>query len=228
MKLYTFGLVSIILLSLLFGRGDTIEGVRARARARARAKAKPKKPTLEYGGVFLIQNQLILLKQIKDRLKLVPQYEIKPDPRKEINDSLDTITNNLRTWLNNRIKYLELNKRTPIAPSESESIDGLKKMWLDNGMGLKVLVDGIIERLNIGESKQQKEVHKLIKIFEKNMNMELDIVLSDIPTNAGGNFGDFGDFGDSVMNSFDDIFKNGMFKLDCAEGKNLTYEERYS
>jgi hypothetical protein len=221
MKLYTFGLVSIILLSLLFGRGDTIEGVRARARA----KAKPKKPTLEYGGVFLIQNQLILLKQIKDRLKLVPQYEIKTDPRKEINDSLDTITNNLSTWLNNRIKYLELNKRTPIAPSESESIDGLKKMWLDNGMGLKVLVDGIIERLNIGESNQQKEVHKLIKIFEKNMNMELDIVLSDIPTNAGGNFGDFGD---SVMDSFDDIFKNGMFKLDCAEGENLTYEERYS
>jgi len=221
MKLYTFGLVSIILLSLLFGRGDTIEGVRARART----KANPQKPTLEYGGVFLIQNQLILLKQIKDRLKLVPQYEIKTDPRKEINDSLDTITNNLRTWLNNRIKYLELNKRTPIAPSESESIDGLKKMWLDNGMGLKVLVDGIIERLNIGESTQQKEVHKLIKIFEKNMNMELDIVLSDIPTNAGGNFGDFGD---SVMDSFDDIFKNGMFKLDCAEGENLTYEERYS
>jgi len=225
MKLYTFGLVSIILISLLFGTGDTIEGARARARARAKAK----KPTLEYGGVFLIQNQLILLKQIKDRLKLVPKYELKSDPRKEINDSLDTITNNLRTWLNNRIKYLEINKRTPIAPSESESIDGLKKMWLYNGMGLKVLVDGIIGRLNIGESKQQKEVHKLIKIFEKNINMELDIVLSDIPTNTGENEGgDFGDFRDSVLDSFDYIFKSGMFKLDCSEGENLTYEERYS
>lgn len=225
MKLYNFGLVSIILLSLLFGTRDTIEG--ARARAKAKAKPKPKKPILEYGGVFLIQNQLILLKKIKSALTLVPPFELKTDTRKEINESLDVISNSLQTWLNNRIKYLEINKRTPIAPSESESIDGLKKMWLDNGIGLKILVDGIVGRLNIGESKQQKAVHKLIKIFEKNINMELDIVLSDT-TNSNSEFGNFGDFSDSITGAFGDIFGKDMFKYDCAKDENLTYEERYA
>lgn len=218
MKLYNFGLVSIILLSLLFGTRHTIEG--------AKAKSKSKKPILEYGGVFTIQNQLILLKKIKSTLALVPPFELKTDTRKEINESLDVISNSLQTWLNNRIKYLEINKRTPIAPLESESIDGLKKMWLDNGMGLKILVDGIIGRLNIGEGNKQKEVHKLIKIFDTNMNMELGIVLSDTPTSAYENEG--GDFGDSIMDRFGDIFGKDMFKYDCAKDENLTYEERYA
>ncbi len=235
MKLYKFVLLGIIILSLILGTRRTREGmsyaeVLRRQKAAITEKAAAKKTAYakqEYGGVIAIQKQLILLKTIKDRVKRVPSFELEPKPRKEINDSLDTIITSLQSWLDNRIKYLKINNKTPIAPSESQSIDGLRKMWNNNGIGLKVLVDGITERLNISEDSQN-DVDKLLKTFVTSMNMELGIVLSDAPQESDDYTGDLGKTGDYEMDTLDNIFSKGMFNFGYTEKENLTYEEQYS
>lgn len=236
MKLYKFALLAIIILSLLIGTITTREGISAarrkakkQAAAEAKAARKADYANNDYGGVIAIQNQLVLLKTIKDRVRRIPSFELEPKTKIEINDNLDTITTSLQTWLDNRIKYLKINNKTPVPPSDSESIDGLKKMWFDNGMGLKVLVDGILGRLNVSEDSQN-DIDKLLKTFVTNMNIELGIVLSDtLQTDADtGDSGYLGEFGDYAMDTLDDIFGEGILGLELPEEENLTYEERYA
>lgn len=233
MKLYKFVLLGIIILSLILGTRTTREGISAaRRKEKERIAAAEKDARIakyarqEYGGVIAIQKQLILLKTIKGRVKRVPSFELEPKPRKEINNSLDIIITSLQTWFINRINYLRLNNKTPIAASENESIDGLKLAWYNNGIGLKVLVDGISERLNISEDSQN-DVDKLLKTFVTNMNMELGIVLSDTQQMDSG-ASNLGEFGDSEMAMLDDIFNEGNFSFEFLDKENLTYEEEYS
>jgi hypothetical protein len=241
MKLYIFLLLVIIIASLLFDKNPTREGFefiwdkiarqkreRAAERARVEAIYRAKRLKMEYGGVVSIQKQLLLLRDIKGRVKNLPPYQIKSKQRKEINESLDIVINSLQNWLVNRIRYVKINNATPSAPPDNASIGALRKMWIDNGMGLKVLIDGIIDRLNVAEAEDpQSVIVRLLQTFIKNMNIDLSIVSSDKEqNNLFGDFGDFGEFGDAAMGGFDDIFS----QVGCTvtESGNLTYEEQYS
>lgn len=235
-KLYKFVLVGIIILSLLFGTRTTREGIsaarrkeKAQAAAEAKAAREAEYAKREYGGVIAIQNQIMLLNTIKTRVRGIPSFELEPTPRKEINNSLNIIIDSLQTWFDNRIKYLAIKNPSESDTSDKNSIDGLKLMWYNNGMGLKVLVDGISERLNVAEDSQN-DVDKLLKTFVTNMNMELGIVISDTQqTDAGvGDFGEFGELGDYATDTIDDIFGEGGIGFEFPEEENLTYEERYA
>ena len=237
MKLYKFVLLGIIILSLLFGTRTTREGIsaarrkekekeKARSAAEAKTARKADYANNDYGGVIAIQNQLILLDTIKTRLRKVPSFELEPITRKEIEGSLDIITNSIKTWFKNRLGYIQKNNKNPIDPVESESIDGLKLMWYNNGIGLKVMVDGISERLNVAEDSQY-EVDRLLRTFVTNMNIELGIVLSDTQQ-TDASVGDLGEYGDYLTDTMDDIFGEGEFDFGFPEEENLTYEERYS
>ena len=240
MKLYTVLLLLIIILSLVFGAKSTREGFefiwdriarqkreRAAERARIEAIYRAKRLKMEYGGIISIQKQLELLRDVKKRVKQLPKYQIEPKKRKEINDNLDIVINDLQNWLINRIEYLKINNTTPTAPQDNASVDGLRKMWLDNGLGLKVLVDGITDRLNLAE-EQQSDIVRLLQTFVTNMNIELNIVISDNKRNLNVFGGDFGELSDSAMNSLDSIFSGDLFGSACNDPENLTYEEQYS
>lgn len=235
MKLYKFVLLGIIILSLLFGTRTTREGISAarrkekkRAAAEAKTARKADYANNDYGGVIAIQNQLILLDTIKTRLRKVPSFELEPTIRKEIEGSLDIIKNSIKSWLEKRLGYIKTNNKNPIAPVESESIDGLRKTWINNEIGLKVLVDGITERLNIAEDSQY-EVDRLLRTFVTNMNIELGIVISDTKqTDNQLGSEDLGEYGDYLTDTMDDIFGEGEFEFGFPEEENLTYEERYS
>ena len=99
-------------------------------------------------------------------------------------------------------------------------------MWYNNGIGLKVMVDGISERLNVAEDSQY-EVDRLLRTFVTNMNIELGIVLSDTQQ-TDASVGDLGEYGDYLTDTMDDIFGEGEFDFGFPEEENLTYEERYS
>jgi hypothetical protein len=238
MKLYKFVLLGIIILSLLFGTRTTREGISAarrkekeRAAAEAKAARKAEYAKREYGGIIAIQNQITLLDTIKTRVRGIPSFELEPTARKEINNSLDIVIDNLKTWFDNRIKYLAIINPSEYDTSDKNSIDGLKLMWYNNGtgLGLRVLVDGISERLNVAEDSQN-DVDKLLKTFVTNMNMELGIVISDTQqTDASvGDFGEFGELGDYATDTIDDILGEGGIGFEFPEEENLTYEERYA
>ena len=239
MKLYIYLLLLIIILSLVFVKNPTREGFefiwdkiarekreKAAKRARIEAIYREKRLKMEYGGVISIQKQLELLRDVKKRVKQLPMYQIEPKKRKEINENLDIVISSLQNWLINRIKYVKINNATPTAPPDNASIDGLRKMWLNNGLGLKVLVDGVIGRLNVAED-QQGDVVRLLQKFVDNMNIEFSIVISDNERNFNLLGGDFGDFADSAMGAFDDIFSEEGSCIN-TESTNLTYEEQYS
>jgi hypothetical protein len=240
MKLYIFLLLVIIILSLVFGVKSRREGFefiwdriarqkreRAAERARIEAIYREKRLKMEYGGVISIQKQLELLRDVKKRVKQLPKYQIEPKKRKEINESLDIVINSLQTWLTNRIQYLKRNNATPTVPADNASIDGLRKIWLDNGLGIKVLVDGIIDRLNLAED-QQSDIVRLLQTFITNMNIDFSIVISDSNKSFNLFGGDFGELSDSAMKSLDNIFSEDLFAAACKESENLTYEEQYS
>jgi hypothetical protein len=235
MKLYKFVLLGIIFLSLLFGTRTTREGISAarrkekeRAAAEAKTARKADYANNDYGGVIAIQNQLILLDTIKIRLRKVPSFELEPTIRKEIEGSLDIIKNSIKSWLEKRLGYIQTNNKNPTNPLDSESIDGLRKTWINNEIGLKVLVDGITERLNIAEDSQY-EVDRLLRTFVTNMNIELGIVISDTKqTDNKLGSEDLGEYGDYLTDTMDDIFGEGEFEFGFPEEENLTYEERYS
>ena len=240
MKLYKFTLLIIIFVSLLLGTKTNREGFefiwdkiarekreRAAERARVEAIFRAKRLKMEYGGVISIQKQLELLRDVKKRVKQLPKYQIEPKKRKEINESLDIVINSLQNWLVNRIRYVKINNATPTAPADNASIDGLRKIWLENGLGVKVLIDGIVGRLNVAEV-QQGDIVRLLQTFVTNMNIEFNIVISDSKRNLNVFGGDFGELSDSAMNSLDSIFSGDLFNSACKESENLTYEEQYS
>ena len=239
MKLYKFTLLIIIFVSLLLGTKTNREGFefiwdriarekreRAAERERIEAIYREKRLKMEYGGIISIQKQLELLRDVKKRVKQLPKYQIEPKKRKEINESLDIVINSLQNWLVNRIRYVKINNATPTAPPDNASIDGLRKIWLDNGLGLKVLVDGIIDRFNLAED-QQSDIVRLLQTFITNMNIDFSIVISDSNKSFNLFGGDFGDFADSAMGAFDDIFSEEGSCIN-TESTNLTYEEQYS
>ncbi len=217
MKLLTIILIIILFISIIFGSKTYREGARTQRNS----------PKGEYGSVIVIQKQIQILDEVKYKVKRIPSYEIDPKTRSDINTNLDMVRNGIQSWLTNRINYLNLNNKTPFPPSENESIDGLRKLWNDNGIGYKILIDGITERLNLAEDTQG-DIARLLRIFVNNMNIELNISLADTKIEKTDDDAEL--LGDMISNNagYSENISDIFTAFDTTEKTELTYEERYS
>ena len=132
-------------------------------------------------GVVIIQDQLKLLNEVQGNVQKIPSYKIQPKDRMEINKSLNIVIDSLETWLNGRITYIKAYNKKPSPPSENQSIDKLREIWVKNGMGLKLIITGIIERLDV-TNDLQLNAYNILQKFNEKMNMELGVTLSDPST----------------------------------------------
>jgi histone H3/H4 len=134
-------------------------------------------------GVVIIQDQLKLLNEVQGKVQKIPSYKIQPKDRMEINKSLNIVINSLKTWLNDRMNYIKAYNKKPDSPSENQSIDKLREIWVNNGMGLKLIITGIIERLDV-TNDLQLDTYNILQKFNEKMNMELGVTLSE-PSTTG-------------------------------------------
>jgi hypothetical protein len=132
-------------------------------------------------GVVIIQDQLKLLNEVQGNVQKIPSYKIQPKDRMEINKSLNIVINSLKIWLNDRMNYIKAYNKKPDSPSENQSIDKLREIWVNNGMGLKLIITGIIERLDV-TNDLQLDTYNILQKFNEKMNMELGVTLSDPST----------------------------------------------
>jgi len=134
-------------------------------------------------SVVIIQDQLKLLNEVQGNVQKIPSYKIQPKDRMEINKSLNIVIDSLKTWLDDRIDYIKAYNKKPSPPSENNSIDKLREIWVDkdNGMGLKLIITGIIERLDV-TNDLQLTTYNILQKFNEKMNMELGVTLSDPST----------------------------------------------
>jgi len=134
-------------------------------------------------SVVIIQDQLKLLNEVQGNVQKIPSYKIQPKDRMEINKSLNIVINSLKTWLNDRMNYIKAYNKKPDSPSENQSIDKLREIWVNNGMGLKLIITGIIERLDV-TNDLQLDTYNILQKFNEKMNMELGVTLSE-PSTTG-------------------------------------------
>jgi len=132
-------------------------------------------------GIVIIQDQLKLLNEVQGNVQKIPSYKIQPKDRMEINKSLNIVIDSLKTWLDDRIDYIKAYNKKPSPPSENNSIDKLREIWVKNGMGLKLIITGIIERLDV-TNDLQLDTYNILQKFNEKMNMELGVTLSDPST----------------------------------------------
>jgi len=160
-------------------------------------------------SVVIIQDQLELLNEVQGNVQKIPSYKIQPKDRMEINKSLNIVIDSLKTWLDNRITYIKAYNKKPRPPSENQSIDKLREIWVDkdNGMGIKLIITGIIERLDI-TNDLQLNTYNILQTFNEKMNMELGVTLSD-PSTIG--YDDIRSV-ENVFNDFGRTFNNKLLQ----------------
>jgi hypothetical protein len=177
----------------------------------------------EFGGALVIQQQLDRLNDVEKSIRTVPPYEMKKTKRDAIKSNLAQVTAGVQNWLNYRIQYLNSNIDHPAAPRENASMDALRKQWDNNGLGLRLLLNGVIERLDLGNDKQSNIV-KNIRIAINNVNQELSIQLNEAKPTDTSNWYDVASLDDVIPDSLGDLFGD----YECGPDENeMTYEERY-
>jgi hypothetical protein len=219
MKLYKILLLLIVIItSLLLGSQTIREGARRR---------RPQFVRREYSGVMLINTQLIALKELKKQIKSIPSYETTMAKRDGMLTNVNLVIDGMQKWLTNRVRYLNAyNNIAQFPPSENESIDGLRRLWIDNGIGYKILLDGIVNRLQLGEESQSALANNIKKITD-NVNIELNI--SNVNTNPVDDTSDAA-FMKDILSKMDSNqeFPNIFDMFDTPDDCEMTYEERYS
>ena len=160
-----------------------LEGKIGKLKGKSIEKITSRTVTQPEYSVVIIQDQLKLLNEVQGNVQKIPSYKIQPKDRMEINKSLNIVINSLKTWLNDRMNYIKAYNKKPDSPSENQSIDKLREIWVNNGMGLKLIITGIIERLDV-TNDLQLDTYNILQKFNEKMNMELGVTLSE-PSTTG-------------------------------------------
>ena len=208
-------LLGITLSAILFGKQTIREG---------RRNSSTKKSIGEYGGAFLIQQTLVKL--ISARTQIWRNRAMNGLKRRLICRRIDIVIEQLKTLMEERVRYLNLNNNFSAAPLYSGSIDKFRTIWSENVIGIETKIKGVIDELDQTDEKQLDVVIMLNDTI-KNVNVELGIKPTDRDTGDNKNSYEYEDdlFDDYMPGSLSDIYD--AYLCDLTDEKNLTYDEQF-
>ena len=128
----------------------------------------------DYKALMTVNKQIEILKYAGTKLDAIPVTKMDYTEKAVIKGRITLVEKQLQGWITDRSAYLNRNNVIETKPNTSETLDGLKNIWLGKKGegGSNVLVKSSVNKLDPSDEKQG-ELIKILKAIKDNIDSEI-------------------------------------------------------